>query len=113
MEELTSELRAVREMLGRVIERLDVADQRANRHTVFSALLALALLVSVSLGGWFLVDASNESGRICDAVRGSAEALIAVTERPSDGEPRTKEEQKRRDLLVADYRALIAKGCPG
>ena len=113
MEELTRELRAVREMLGRIERRLDEADKRANRHSVFSALLALALLVSVSLGGFFLVDAAHENERICGAVRGSAEALIAVTERPSDGEPRTKEEQKRRDQLVAEYRSLIAKGCPG
>ena len=112
MRALTEELHAVNVMLGLVVDRLDASDRRASRHRLGSWLLAVALLVTLGLGAFFVVDGRNEDRRICQAVRGSAEALIAVTERPSDGEPRTPEQQERRDRLVAEYRALVARGCP-
>lgn len=112
LQALTEELHAVNLMLGRVVERLDKADRQHRRHRIGTVLLALTLAATIGLGAFFVVDASNEDRRICQAVRGSAEALIAVTERPSDGEPRTPGEQERRDQLVAEYRAMIARGCP-
>lgn len=113
LEDVTAELRAVRRMLAVVVERLDAADKRANRNRLWTFLLALSVMGASLTGAWFVQDSRHERDRICEAVRGSAEALIAVTEKPADGEPRTPEEQKRRDALVEQYRALIAKGCPG
>ena len=107
---LTEELRRTTEMLAAVIIRLDEADQRANRHRLWTLLLALSVMAVTALGGFFVVDSRHERDRICEAVRGGfaqyTEALIAASERTP--EPRTPEEQERRDEAIRDFRREIA-----
>ena len=107
---LTDELRRTTDLLATVIVRLDEADHRANRHRLWTVLLAVSLIAVTVLGGFVTVNAQHERERICVAVRGGfsryTEALIAASE--GTAAQRTPEQEERRAGAIKDFRREIA-----
>lgn len=62
---LTDELRVTTEMLGRVVARLDEADRRANRHRLWTGVLALCVLCNAVLFGLFWENQRDEETASC------------------------------------------------
>lgn len=120
LDDVTTELRALRAMLGVVLERLDdadrrgdAADQRVARNRLWTLLLSLAVLGGSLSGAWFMKDSSEERGRICDAMRGGfavyTDALVAAN--PSEG--LSPEERRVRDRRERAFRQSVAAGLAG
>jgi hypothetical protein len=110
MTDLTAELRATKEMLHLLIERLDAAERRADRHRRWTRMQGLTIVAVVALGVVFFLDADDERDRICTAMRSGfdqyTEALIAVSATPQEGQPaRTPEEEARREAQIELFRA--------
>lgn len=88
---LTEELHVTTEMLGRVIARLDVADQRANRHRLWSGVLAMCVLAQLVLFGWFYADDRNDDTAAClraNATRADIrEAILDTVRTVAGGNP--------------------------
>ena len=81
---LTDELRVTTEMLGKVIARLDAADRRANRHRLWTGVLALCVLCNAVLFGLFYADDQNDDATGClraNATRADIREAILETVR--------------------------------
>ncbi len=107
--ELTVELRATKEMLGRILERLDESDRQARRHRAWIRVQGLTIVAVIGLGAWFATNASHERDRICKTMRSGfeqyTEALVAVSSAPREGEPEpTPKEKARRDLQIEQFK---------
>lgn len=82
--ELTEELRATTKMLGKVTVRLDDADRRANRHRLWTGILALCVLANALLFGLFYRDDRSDDTTAClraNATRADIREAILETVR--------------------------------
>jgi hypothetical protein len=113
IEDLTAELRAVRHMLGVVVERLEASERRANRQRMWTLMLALTVLVASGTGAYFVKDSRAERERICTAMRVGfdiyTDALVAASDKPD----LTDAEQEARDEQVRDFRRRVLAGMAG
>ena len=81
---LTEELRITTEMLGKDIARLDEADRRANRHRVWTGVLALCVMANALMFGLFYKDDQNDDTASClrsNATRSDIREAILETVR--------------------------------
>lgn len=81
---LTEELRVTTQMLGKVTARLDEADRRANRHRIWTGILALCVLANALLFGLFYRDDQSDDTSTClraNATRADIREAIAETVR--------------------------------
>lgn len=87
---LTDELRATQVKLDLVLDRLDAADTRANRHRLWTVVLALTVVVVVVLGGLFWRDQREQRITVCnrgnEAREDIREAIVGTIERLGAGE---------------------------
>lgn len=85
---LTEELRTTTSMLAVVVDRLDAADKRANRHRL-QILIVAGCVVAVFLIGWRTLDAlrtSRDESRIvsCQQDNDTAERINGLNDRNQD-----------------------------
>lgn len=84
---LTDELHRTTEMLSQVLDRLDSAEERADKHQMSQRLLWLVTAAWIVFGAAFLWDAHNERDRICSALRGYSDAFTVAAVNNSDEPP--------------------------
>ena len=77
---LTEELRVTTQMLGKVIVRLDAADQRANRHRVWTGVLALCVAAVFLLGVWTFDLAKDTQAAVDQQQADRLEARVTACE---------------------------------
>lgn len=81
---LTDELRATTSMLAVVVDRLDAADRRANRHRLWTGVIALCVLANAVLFAAFYADDQNDDESAClraNATRADIREAILETVR--------------------------------
>lgn len=109
---LTDELRATQVKLDLVLARLNAADKRANRHRVWTVVLALTVVVVVLLGGLFWRDQHEQ--RIVACERGNEtredirEAIVGTIERLAMG----TDDPERVAVLLEDVNAYLLETLP-
>ena len=119
LDDVTTELRALRSMLGVVLDRLDEADRRGDeadrrvsRNRLWTLLLAVAVIGGSLTGAYFVQDSREERARICSAMRGGfavyTDALVAASDPAA-----SPSEQKTRDQKERDFRAAVVAGLAG
>ena len=109
--ELTTELRATQVKLDQVLRRLDAADARANRHRLWTFVLAATVVFALVLGGLFWRDQTQQ--RIAACERGNdtrediREAIVGTIDRLAAGAS-----PERRGELLSEAGAYLLEALP-
>ena len=96
---LTEELRVTTVMLGKVVARLDEADRRANRHRLWTGVLALCVIANAVMFGLFYMDQRDQETAAClrsNATRADIREAILNTVRTVA----TGDDQERLDAVL-------------
>ena len=108
---LTEELRITTAMLAKVTVRLDAADRRANRHRLWTGVLALCVLANAVLFGLFWKDDRNDDTASClraNATRADIREAILETVRTVA----TSEDPDRLDAVLVKIDDSLRKRLP-
>jgi hypothetical protein len=98
-------------MLATVVDRLDAADRRANRHRLWTAVLAVTVVLVLVLGGLFWRDQTQQ--RIAACERGNTnredirEAIVGTIERLATGAS-----PERLETLLTEAEAYLLETLP-
>lgn len=108
---LTDELRATNAMLATVADRLDAADRRANRHRLYTGVLALCVLANAVLFGLFWKDDRADDTSAClRANAGRADIREAILETVRT--VATTDDQARLDAVLVKIDVSLRKTLP-